>query len=238
MFMHAHTQVHRKSLQKREAIFIPRSKACSGSSLVGSEGLARFMVWGRLAPSAQLAVHCLLPLIRLSSPYAQAAFPHRTWPPPAFHVMLAPPCSCSHPTALSHTVPGTRHRVPEALEGLPWVQSSHCFSHFPLHKPALPFPEAYTCHYASWGSLHSCDWVDLPNHLLTPPSDNISLFIAHPRYKVTKVVTLPAILWRDCFSNSVSLGKPYLNGSSLTVSSGFSPQPEGAYTEEFVSCWR
>lgn len=116
-----------------------------------------WLVWGRLAPSAQLAVHCLLPLIRLSSPYAQAAFPHRTWPPPAFHVMLAPPCSCSHPTALSHTVPGTRHRVPEALEGLRWVQSSHCFSHFPLHKPALPSPEAYTCHYASWGSLHSCD---------------------------------------------------------------------------------
>lgn len=149
MFMHAHTQVHRKSLQKREAIFIPRSKACSGSSLVGSEGLARFMVWGRLAPSAQLAVHCLLPLIRLSSPYAQAAFPHRTWPPPAFHVMLAPPCSCSHPTALSHTVPGQgtgclRHWRAFPGFNLPTASPTfHCTnqpSPFLRHIPAIMLP--------------------------------------------------------------------------------------------------
>ena len=46
MFMHAHTQVHWKSLQKREPIFILRSKTCSGSNLAGSEGLPRLMAWG------------------------------------------------------------------------------------------------------------------------------------------------------------------------------------------------
>lgn len=38
-------QVHWKSLERREDAFIPRSKTCSGSSLVGSEGLPRGHSW-------------------------------------------------------------------------------------------------------------------------------------------------------------------------------------------------
>lgn len=49
---------------------------------------------------------------------------------------------------------------------------------------------------------------------------------------ITKVVTLPATLWRDCFSNAVSLGQPCLNDSSPAVSSGSITQPEGPYTEQ------
>lgn len=116
----------------------------------------------RLAPSVRLAVCFLLPLIRLSRPFTWAGFLQRPQPPPAFHAVPGPPCPCGHTTAVSHTAPRARRRVPEASEGLHRVHSSHCFSHSLWHKPALLLPEAYTSHYASqqlasWGSLHPYD---------------------------------------------------------------------------------
>lgn len=96
MFRHVHAQVHWKSLQKREALFTPRSKTCSGSSLVGSAGLPRCMGCGCAEPSpshrAEQSLH--------TGWFSTEDFPLQPSTPCLDLLLL------HHTTALSHTAPG------------------------------------------------------------------------------------------------------------------------------------
>lgn len=168
MFVHAHTKAHWKGLQRRKVIFIPGSTPWREIGLVSSKGVPRLGLWS--APSAHLlpqyaplgfsffcALETLMPgslspspshkaeqsLLTGRSPTEGLALPRRAWT----SLLLQPEC-CREP----HT-PRERQRVPEASGDLPWVLSSPCWSHSPLHKPALLPLEVYTSHPASQAEL-------------------------------------------------------------------------------------
>lgn len=210
MFVHAHTQAHWKGLQRRKVIFIPGSTPWREIGLVSSKGVRRLGL--RSAPSAHLlpqntpqgfsffcALETLMSGSLSPSPSHKAEQSLLTGRSPTEGLAL--PCRASISLLLQpqrcwepHS-PRERQRVPGASGDLPWVLSSPWCSHSPLHKPALLPLEVYTIHpasreQASWGSPHPEGWADLPNPVLTPPSDNTSLSVAQPRCKLQRQLPL------------------------------------------------